>query len=150
MAYAPLVSYAWRILLNAPLVLNAPLATADMRHWYFIQVQKKLIFSGIYTQQYTRIYIGIKYNCRIHSMQYKTNISSSQTIRTIIVTKFPNIRSVGAYIAQVHASHTLHTLHITTSWSSSLAKFQTTKRPSRLLVYIDNSTEKLNIDNSKQ
>jgi hypothetical protein len=33
---------------------------------------KKLIFSGIYTQQYTRIYIGIKYNCRIHSMQYKT------------------------------------------------------------------------------
>jgi hypothetical protein len=48
-------------------------------------------------------------------MQYKTNISSSQTIRTIIVTKFPNIRSVGAYIAHVHASHTLHTLHITTS-----------------------------------
>jgi hypothetical protein len=43
-------------------------------------------------------------------MQYKTNISSSQTIRTIIVTKFPNIRSVEAYIAQVHASHILHTL----------------------------------------
>jgi hypothetical protein len=46
-------------------------------------------------------------------MEYKTNISSSQTIRTIIVTKFPNIRSVGAYIAKVHAciSHITHTTH---------------------------------------
>jgi hypothetical protein len=78
--------------------------------------------TDIFWYLYTAMHKNIQYNCRIHSMQYKTNISSSQKIRTIIVTKFSNIRSVRAYIAQVHALHTLHITHTT----------HLTKRPSRL------------------
>jgi hypothetical protein len=53
---------------------NAKCATSHKKYvpLIFRTGPKKLIFSGIYTQQYTTIYIGIQYNCRIHSMQYKT------------------------------------------------------------------------------
>jgi hypothetical protein len=54
--------------------INVRCATSQKKYapLIFHTGPKKQIFSGIYTQQYTKIYIGIQYNCRIHSMQYKT------------------------------------------------------------------------------